>query len=95
VAELAGRTVLVVDDGLATGATVIAAARWARSHGARRVVVAVPVAAAASLSALGAEADEIVCPHALDNFMAVGVWYASFEQVDDDRVLQRLAEAQR
>jgi predicted phosphoribosyltransferase len=92
---IAGHTALIVDDGLATGATVVAAIRWARSHGAQRVLVAVPVAAAASLNALEGEADEIVCPHPLDDFVAVGMWYRAFEQVDDARVLELLVEARR
>lgn len=90
--DLAGKTVLLVDDGLATGATMIAAIRWARAEGAARVVVAVPVAATESLDAVRAEADAAVCPHAISPFLAVGVWYASFSQVDDDSVLQLLAE---
>jgi putative phosphoribosyl transferase len=90
--DLRGKTALVVDDGLATGATMIAALRWARAAGAARVVAAVPVAAAASLGLVEREADEVVCLHALAAFVAVGVWYASFRQVDDDAVLRLLDE---
>lgn len=93
--EVAGRSALLVDDGLATGATMVAAARWARSREATGVVVAVPVAAAQSLAALQAEADEVVCLHAPEEFFAVGLWYRSFEQVDDAAVRKLLEEADR
>jgi putative phosphoribosyl transferase len=89
---LSGKTALLVDDGLATGATMIAALRWARAEGAARVVAALPVAAAASLGAIRAEADEVVCPHALDAFLAVGVWYESFGQLSDGDVIGLLEE---
>jgi putative phosphoribosyl transferase len=93
--DLSGRTALLVDDGLATGATMVAAVRWARARGAARVVVAVPVAAAQSVAALGREADEVVCLHPLHDFFAVGIWYRSFEQVSDEDVLAILQEAER
>jgi putative phosphoribosyl transferase len=90
--ELAGKTVLVIDDGLATGGTMIAALRWARGAGAARVVAAVPVAAAETLGLVRAEADEVVCPHAISPFFAVGVWYRSFGQIDDSEVVRLLGE---
>jgi putative phosphoribosyl transferase len=93
--ELGGKTVLVVDDGLATGGTMIAALRCARAAGAARVVAAVPVAAAESLELVRPEADALVCPHPLAFFFAVGVWYASFEQLDDADVIALLAENRR
>jgi predicted phosphoribosyltransferase len=83
---LAGRTCLLVDDGLATGATMIAAVRWARSRGAARVVAAVPVGAAQSAAMLREEADAVVCPHELFDLGAVGFWYRDFGQVDDAEV---------
>lgn len=92
--DLRGRTALLVDDGLATGATMIAAARWARGEGAARVVAAVPVAAAQTIEVVSHEVDEVVCPHPLERFYAVGVWYEIFEQVEDDEVI-RLLEAAR
>jgi putative phosphoribosyl transferase len=90
-----GRTCILVDDGLATGATMIAAARWARGRRAARVVAAVPVGATASLRELESEADAVVCPHALAEFYAVGLWYGSFAQVDDDDVRRLLAAERR
>ena len=85
--RLNGRSALLVDDGLATGATMIAAVRWARAAGAARVVVAVPVGATGSLELIREEADAVVCPHGIENFMAVGVWYGAFDQVADEDVL--------
>lgn len=93
--ELAHRTVLVVDDGLATGATMIAALRWTRAAGAGRVVAAVPIGAVESLQLLRAEADEVVCPHPLAPFYAVGAHYASFDPVDDDTVIRLIDENRR
>ena len=89
--ELAGKTCILVDDGLATGATMVAAIRWARSRAAVRVVAAVPVAARRSLPLVEAEADDVVCLHAPESFLAVGAWYTSFEQVEDDDVTALLA----
>jgi putative phosphoribosyl transferase len=85
-AEIQGRTVVLVDDGLATGATMVAAVRWARGRGAARVVVAVPVGAAASIRFLHLEADEVVCPYELEDFGAVGLWYDAFPQVEGAQV---------
>jgi putative phosphoribosyl transferase len=93
--DLAGKRALLVDDGLATGATMIAALRWARTSGAARVVAAVPVGAVLSLELIRAEADEVVCPHAREHFFAVGAWYASFSQVDDETVIRLIAENRR
>lgn len=87
----AGRTVVLVDDGLATGATMTAAVRWARAHGARRVIVAVPVAASSSAELLRTEA-EVVCPLETDDLGAVGYWYERFDQVSEDEVAALLDE---
>jgi putative phosphoribosyl transferase len=91
-ASVRGRTAVLVDDGLATGATMMAAVRWARDEGAVRVVVAVPVAATQSVQALREEADEVVCPFAESRFGAVGFWYDVFTQVENDEVLALLDE---
>jgi putative phosphoribosyl transferase len=88
--DLAGRACVLVDDGLATGATMVAAARWARSAGARTVVVAVPVGAAESLAALASEVDAVVCPLAPARFGAVGAWYDDFAPVEESEVLALL-----
>ena len=93
--ELTGKTVVLVDDGLATGATMIAAARWARSAGAGRVVVAVPVAALESLMRVQREADAVVCLYPLERFGAVGLWYGSFGQLSDRDVSRLLADNRR
>ncbi len=90
---VAGKTTLLVDDGLATGATMIAAARWAYAAGARRVVAAVPVGAAQTVARLRREVDEVVCVRESESFGAVGLWYVVFDQVGDDEVIQLLAEA--
>ncbi len=88
--SLAERSVLLVDDGFATGATMIAAARWARARGARRVVAAAPVGARQTIELLRREADEVVCLLAVDDLGAVGLWYIDFSQVDDREVSELL-----
>jgi putative phosphoribosyl transferase len=85
-----GATCVLVDDGLATGATMIAACRWARARGAARVVAAVPVGARQSLADVRAEADEVVCPNAVDDLVAVGLWYRRFGPTGEDEVLYLL-----
>ncbi|MGN6378651.1 MAG: phosphoribosyltransferase family protein, partial [Gaiellales bacterium] len=84
---------LLVDDGLATGATMIAAARWAREAGAGRVVIAVPVGPPETLDLLRREADAVVALLAPDEMMAVGAWYANFDQVTDEAVLALLDDS--
>jgi putative phosphoribosyl transferase len=93
--DLRGKTVLVVDDGLATGGTMIAALRWARAAGAARVVAAVPVAASRSLELIRPEADAVVCPYSLEHFFAVGGYYTSFAQIDDEAVIRLIDENRR
>lgn len=88
---VADRTVVVVDDGVATGATVVAILRMFREGGVGRLVLAVPVGAPSSLAALRDEADVVICPFAPSRFMAVGEWYRDFAQVTDEEVLAALA----
>jgi putative phosphoribosyl transferase len=83
---LAGRTVVVVDDGVATGATAIASVRSVKAAGASRVILAVPVGPPSTVEVLRKEADEVVCLSIEDNFWAVGQFYDDFEAVEDDEV---------
>jgi putative phosphoribosyl transferase len=89
--DLTGRTAIIVDDGLATGATARAAVAVARGLGAARVVVAVPVGAPDAVALLRAEADEVICPLAPPAFGAVGRYYGRFPQVSDADVVAALA----
>lgn len=91
--EVADRTVIVVDDGVATGGTARAALRAARERGAKRLVFAAPVAAAQSVPALLSEADELVYVTAPDALLAIGLWYRDFRQVGDDEVRACLERA--
>lgn len=93
--QLRDQQVILVDDGLATGATMRAAVRAARSQGAARIIVAVPVAPADTLAELRTEVDEVVCPFAPDFFMAIGRWYTDFAQVSDREVIALLQQAWR
>lgn len=88
--DIRGRVCVLVDDGLATGASMHAAIHWARAAGASRVIVAVPVGAADTVSALGAEADVVVCPATPRPFRAVGAWYGDFGPVDEAEVVRLL-----
>ena len=90
---IGGRTVIVVDDGLATGATMRAAVRALRTQAPARIVVAVPVAAADSVALLRDEADAVVTVATPEPFVAVGRWYRQFDQVEDAEVQRLLAEA--
>ncbi|MBF6352983.1 dienelactone hydrolase family protein [Nocardia higoensis] len=91
--SLADRTAVIVDDGIATGATARAACQVARAHGAARVVLAVPVGARDTLAALAESADEVICLDAPEWFLAVGQWYENFEQTTDDEVADLLERA--
>ncbi|MEU6572244.1 phosphoribosyltransferase family protein [Streptomyces sp. NPDC046805] len=87
---LEGRTVIVVDDGLATGSTARAALRHVRRRAPGRLVLAVPVGAPESLGTLSAEADDVLCLYAPYSFSAVGQWYDDFGQLSDADVLDAL-----
>jgi len=89
--SLVGTTAILVDDGLATGATVHAAVLAARARGAARVVVAAPVASREALALLEPVADAVVVVAVPDRFHAVGQWYGSFSQVEDEAVRRLLA----
>jgi predicted phosphoribosyltransferase len=88
-----GRVVILVDDGLATGATMRAAAASLRRHGVARIVVAVPVAAEETCEALRPEVDEMICAVTPQPFYAVGAWYEDFSQTDDAEVRALLHRA--
>jgi len=90
---MAGRTGILVDDGLATGATMEAAVRALQTLGAKHVVVAVPVASPEARDRIAAVADEVVCLAAPEWFSAVGQWYRDFGQTTDDEVRDLLARA--
>lgn len=93
--ELAGRTTIVVDDGIATGGTMRAALRAIRRRRPERLVLAVPVAAASTLESLRPEADEVVCLDEDPYLMAVGAYYVDFTQTTDDDVIELLSRARR
>lgn len=92
-AAVEGRTVILVDDGIATGATVRAAVHAVQAQNPARVIVAVPTAAPDSIRMLEEEVDEVVCPHSPEPFSAVAAWYHDFPQVDDEEVVRILAAA--
>lgn len=92
-ADAAGRTVIVVDDGLATGATMIAALQVVRQHRPARLVCAVPVASPDALEKVRPWADELVCLSAPEDFEGVGQFYRDFRQVEDEEVLACLRSA--
>ena len=81
---------IVVDDGVATGATMIAALRWLRSRGASMVVAAAPVAPSSTVAELRQEADLVICPHSPEPFHAIGEFYEDFGQVSDEEVKEML-----
>jgi predicted phosphoribosyltransferase len=93
--DLRGRTVILVDDGLATGSTMTAAAAAVAQQEPARVIVAVPVAAADTCEMLRREADEVICLVTPSPFHAVGIWYDDFRPVDDDEVRRLLAATTR
>jgi putative phosphoribosyl transferase len=88
--EIEGKTVILVDDGLATGATMRVAATTLRRSKPARLVVAVPIAAPEACRALSQVADEVVCARTPAKFQAVGLWYQDFEQVGDAEVMSLL-----
>lgn len=91
--HLRDQTVILIDDGLATGSTMRAAVAALRQHGPARIVVAVPVAAPATCAEFESLADEIVCVETPEPFRAVGLWYDDFSQTSDTEVYELLAHA--
>jgi putative phosphoribosyl transferase len=90
---VAGRTVILVDDGLITGLTLAAACRWARAQDVTRLIAATPVGHVDGLARLRAEADLVVCPHPLEEIAVVGQAYDIFDPLDEWYVAGLLAEA--
>jgi predicted phosphoribosyltransferase len=90
---VAGRTVVVVDDGLATGSTARAAIEALRRRGAARVVLAVPVGPPGAVASLGSAADEVVCAEVTERFSGISEWYEDFHQVGDEEVARLLADS--
>jgi predicted phosphoribosyltransferase len=88
---LAGKTVIIVDDGIATGATMRAALRATRIRKPARLVLAVPVAPTDSLKELRDEADDVICLEDYEDFGAIGFFYSDFSQVTDAEVIELLA----
>jgi putative phosphoribosyl transferase len=93
--DLKARTVILVDDGLATGSTMRAAAAAVTAQQPARLVVAVPVSAAETCEALKSDVDEIVCGATPEPFLGVGRWYDDFSQTSDEEVHRLLTEAGR
>ena len=93
--DVRGRTVVLVDDGIATGATARAALHWLRRNTPLRIVLAVPVIAADSVAELRGEADELVAVTVPESLDSIGAWYDRFDQVDDEEVISLLKAASR
>jgi putative phosphoribosyl transferase len=91
--DVRGRTVILVDDGLATGATMHAAIRALRQQQPARIVVAVPTASPETCDELKAEVDDVICATTPDPFYAVGLWYEDFSQTSDEEVRELLARS--
>jgi putative phosphoribosyl transferase len=91
--DVEGRTVVLVDDGLATGSTMRAAVAALRTQQPARIVVAVPVAAASTCEELRAEVDDLVCASTPEPFQAVGLWYQNFVQTTDEEIRTLLSQA--
>ena len=90
--DVAGKTAIIIDDGIATGATMLAAIQALRRSHPKQVVLAVPVAPAQTLHRLRTEVDEVVCLETYESFGGVGEYYRDFTQVDDETVRQLIAQ---
>ncbi|WP_454784457.1 phosphoribosyltransferase [Legionella sp. WA2024007413] len=91
--NLAGKTVILVDDGIATGYTMRAAIAALKQKNPAKIIVSVPVAARSTCDEIAPLVDEIICPMRPDNFYAVGLWYSDFSQTTDDEVMQLLQKS--
>jgi putative phosphoribosyl transferase len=91
-ADVKGRTVILTDDGIATGATIIAAIHTVRAAGAMEIIVAVPVGATARIDAIRPLCDRVICLQEPEDFWAIGQFYRTFEQVEDERVVELLRD---
>lgn len=90
VIDVSQRTAVIVDDGLATGVTALAAVEWVRTQRPRKLVLAVPVCASEAKETLMREVDEFFCLSEPDRFVSVGQWYEDFAQTEDEEVLELL-----
>jgi putative phosphoribosyl transferase len=88
--DLTGRMAIVIDDGVATGATIRAALRATRMRNPKKLILAVPVAPAENLAELQSEADDVICLEDYEFFGAIGAYYANFSQVTDEEVIELL-----
>lgn len=93
--ELAGKTVILVDDGIATGATMRAAISSVRSRGVKSIVVAVPVAPPDAIEEIRSEVEDLVCLFMTENFLGIGDFYDEFPQTEDQEVIDLMAKAKK
>jgi putative phosphoribosyl transferase len=93
--DIKDHTVILVDDGIATGSTMLAAVKAMRQAGAKKIVVAAPVASIEANALVEEAADEVVCPHVREDFFGVGMYYSNFAQTEDEEVVQLLKEANK
>ncbi|MTI79548.1 MAG: phosphoribosyltransferase [Firmicutes bacterium] len=93
--EVKDKTVIIIDDGIATGFTILAAIKSVKEHGAKKIVLAVPVAPRDTISHLEAFVDEVICLLIPDQFYAVGSYYENFEQTTDEEVINMANELQK
>lgn len=93
--DVEGKIVIIVDDGVATGNTLLSAIRMIRHKHPKKIVVAVPVAPVEAAKKIKMEVDDFICPYILEEFWGVGLYYSDFTQVSDEEVIQLLKEANR
>ncbi len=91
--KVVNKTIILVDDGIATGATISAAIEALRQQHPAKIIIAVPVAARSTYEELASSVDKVICPLTPTNFYAVGMWYENFPQTSDDEVINLLQKA--